>query len=178
VRLSGFAIGRYAVTFDEFDFFCAQTEHPLPADEGWGRENNPVIHVSWYEAQAYVAWLTQLTGRIYRLPTRAEREYAARAGTTTRYWWGDQIDAGDANHIDTPGWGTFSVGSLASNPWGLYNILGNVDEWVEESSDRSARVVCGGNWSSPAVDLQPGTFRFMPPDARNCKTGFRVAREI
>jgi formylglycine-generating enzyme required for sulfatase activity len=125
-----------------------------------------------------VAWLTRRTGQVYRLPSQAEWELCARAGTTTTYWWGNWIEAGDANDIDTPGFGTFSVNSLAPNPWGLYNILGNVDEWVQDSPGPAVRVACGGNWSSPAPELQPTTYRTLPANSSNSKTGFRVVREI
>ncbi len=83
-----FAIGRYAVTFAEYDAFCAGTRRPKPGDQGWGRGLRPVINVSWDDAVAYCAWLSQQTGRAYRLPSEAEWEYAARAGTTTAFWWG------------------------------------------------------------------------------------------
>jgi|GEM_PF-5352091 len=171
-----FYVGRFAVTFEEFDFFCQQTGRPLKEDEDWGRQNNPAIHVSWDEAQAYVLWLTVQTGRVYLLPKYSEWEYAARAGTTTIYWWGDQIEPGDANYLDTPGFGTFSVNSLGPNPWGLYNVLGNVDEWLDDSPEPGFRMIGGGNWCSPAHDLRPDAQRLRVATASNNKTGFRVLR--
>jgi formylglycine-generating enzyme required for sulfatase activity len=171
-----FFIGRFAVTFDEFDYFCQQTGQPLKNDEDWGRQCSPAIHVSWSEAQAYVLWLTVQTGRVYLLPGYAEWKYAARAGTVTTYWWGDQIEPGDANYLDTPGFGTFPVASLGSNPWGLYNVLGNVDEWLNDSPESGFRMVGGGNWCSPARDLRPDLQRLRPETASNNKTGFRVLR--
>jgi hypothetical protein len=91
-----FAMGRYEVTFAEYDKFAQATGREKPSDEGWGRGNRPVINVSWHEATAYAKWLSQQTGQQYRLPTEAEWEYAARAGKTTKYWWGNQIGSNKA----------------------------------------------------------------------------------
>ena len=96
-----FAIGQYPVTFAEYDQFCETKRRRKPEDEGWGRERRPVINVSWEDAQAYVGWLSQETGRAYRLPSEAEWEYACRAGTTTRYSFGDAITPKDANYDDS-----------------------------------------------------------------------------
>ncbi|MEN8220290.1 MAG: SUMF1/EgtB/PvdO family nonheme iron enzyme [Pseudomonadota bacterium] len=85
----GFAMGRYEVTFAEYDKFAEATGREKPSDLGWGRGNRPVINVSWHDAVAYTQWLSQQTGKKYRLPTEAEWEYAARAGTETKYWWGN-----------------------------------------------------------------------------------------
>src|SRR5215472_12773779 len=94
-----FAIGRFPVTFDEWDACAADggCNGYKPADEGWGRGRRPVINVSWDDAKAYVAWLSQKTGKSYRLLSEAEREYVTRAGTTTPYWTGPSISKGDAN---------------------------------------------------------------------------------
>lgn len=92
-----FALGRYPVTFAEYDRFCEATGRKRPGDEGWGRGRRPVINVSWEDATAYCAWLSQETGKTYRLPSEAEWEYACRAGTSTAYWWGDDIGKGNAN---------------------------------------------------------------------------------
>ncbi len=173
-----FYIGRYSVTFGEFDYFCHQTGRPLKPDNGWGRGINPAIHVSWCDAQAYVNWLTLQTGRTYRLPRRAEWVFAARAGTTSAYWWGDDIDEGDANFISTPGYSTFSVNSLRPNPWGLYNVLGNVDEWIDEAVGPDMRLVAGGNWSSTAQELRPESVRMLVANTSNDKTGLRVVGQI
>ena len=93
-----FAIGRYPVTFDEYDGFCEATRREKPADEDWGRGLRPVINVSWQDAQAYVAWLSQETGPPYRLPSEAEWGYACRGRTTTGYSFGDAITPDKANY--------------------------------------------------------------------------------
>ena len=107
--------------------------------QDWGRKTRPVINVSWNEAKAYAEWLTEVTGQSFRLPTEAEWEYAARAGSETHYWWGDDIRQDGrvwANCSDCGSeWGgerTMTVGSFAANPFGLHDMHGNVWEWVED----------------------------------------------
>ena len=139
-----------------------------PFDATWGRGRRPVINVSWYEAKAYAAWLSEQTNKRYRLPSESEWEYAARAGTETAYSWGDEIGVNLANSRDSGSkWSkkqTSPVGSFAPNYFGLYDMHGNVWEWVEDCwhdnyegvpSDGSAwtsdddsdeRVVRGGSW--------------------------------
>ncbi len=131
-----FAIGRYEMTFDEYDQFAEATNRPLPNDFGWGRGRRPVINVSWQDAVAYAKWLSEQTGKRYRLPTEAEWEYAARGGKETAYWWGKDLGKGMAN-CDRCGsqWDhkqTAPVGSFKPNPFGLYDTAGNVSEWVED----------------------------------------------
>ena len=148
VKVAKFALGKYEVTFAEYDKFAKATESRLPEDFGWGRDDQPVINVSWIEAQAYVVWLSQETGERYRLPTEAEWEYAARAGSKTTFSFGD--DVGElcdySNHADSSTeykWrNTYcsdgvssqsaSVGSFRANKWGLNDMHGNVWEWVED----------------------------------------------
>jgi formylglycine-generating enzyme required for sulfatase activity len=146
-----FAMGKYEVTFAEYDRFCLATGRRFPPDEGGGRGRKPVIHVSWNDAQAYVEWLSVQTGQRYRLPTEAEWEFAARAGTeTVRYWGNDAEDACRfANVADLaakevfPGFKvhdchdgfpfTAPAGSFQPNPFGLHDMLGNVWEWCEDT---------------------------------------------
>ena len=117
------AMGKYTITFEEYDQFVASTDAERPADEGWGRGSRPVINVNWLEAKAYAAWLSEQTGKRYRLPSEAEWEYAARAGTETAYSWGDEIGVNRANGHDSGSeWShqrTSPVGSFAPNDFGL-----------------------------------------------------------
>jgi formylglycine-generating enzyme required for sulfatase activity/tRNA A-37 threonylcarbamoyl transferase component Bud32 len=166
-----FAMSQYEVTFDEYDKFCEATGREKPSDSGWGRGNRPVINVSWNDAKAYAKWLSEQTGRECRLPTEAEWEYAARAGTETKYWWGNEVGRNNAN-CDGCGsqWDdkqTAPVGSFKANPFGLYDMNGNVWEWIEDSwhenyngapTDGSARkksnenkvLLRGGSWYDDA----------------------------
>lgn len=139
-----------------------------PDDGGWGRGDRPVIHVSWHDDQDYVAWLSGTTGQRYRLPGEAEWEYVARAGTRTRYWWGDTIGRGDANcRACRDRWAdgrTSPVGSFAANPFGLYDVNGNVGEWVAD---------CWyGNYSGAPSHARAWT------GVRGSAFGFRVARDL
>ena len=130
------AMGQYPVTFEDYDLYVSVMGAERPADEGWGRGRRPVINVSWYEAKAYAVWLSEQTNKRYRLPSESEWEYAARAGTETAYSWGDEIGVNQANGRDSGSkWGgrqTSPVGSFEPNAFGLYDMHGNVDEWVED----------------------------------------------
>ena len=126
-----FAVSKFEVTFDDWDACVAYGDcNPVVRDSGWGRGRQPVINVTWDDAQRYVAWLSRMTGRTYRLLSEAEWEYAARAGTQTAYSWGDEIGKGNANcHGCGSQWDrrqTAPVGSFAANAFGLYDMLGNV----------------------------------------------------
>jgi formylglycine-generating enzyme required for sulfatase activity len=160
VRIPPFAIGRTEVSFDDYDRFARATGRGLPNDRGWGRGQRPAINVSWDDAQAYADWLSEQTGRIYRLPTEAEWEYAARAGTKTPFWTGDCIHTDQANYrgnVDYNGCGantgvyrqqTVPVGSLPANAFGLHEVAGNVYEWVEDCwhDDYQAAPADEGAW--------------------------------
>ena len=144
VSIKAFELGKYEVTFEEYDLFAEATGRPTPGDEGWGRGKRPVINVSWEDAQAYAAWLSERTGQQYRLPTEAEWEYAARAGTTTLFSTGECIHTDQANYdgnYDFNDCGantgvyrqtTVPVNQLLPNPWGLHHVHGNVWEWTQD----------------------------------------------
>ncbi len=143
-----FAIGKYEVTFQEYDRFAAATGAARPNDQGWGRDRRPVINISWMGAVAYADWLSKQTGARYRLPTEAEWEYAARAGVAASRYWGDDPDQGCAyaNAADLDGKQAYvgwiamkchdgevhaaPVGKYRSNDFGLHDMLGNVLEWT------------------------------------------------
>ena len=195
-----FAVGVYEVTFSEWDACVSDggCGGYRPKDRGWGRGRRPVINVSWEDAKAYVEWLSRETGEEYRLLSEAEWEYVARAGTRTRYWWGDKIGLKRASCSGCwDRWGgrqTAPVGSFSANAFGLYDVHGNVNEWVEdcwnesyrgaprdgsawESGDCSRRMLRGGHWSS-----LPGSLRSAVRGPRTIlwfnDPGFRVARTL
>ncbi len=190
-----FAVGRYEVTFEEWDACVADggCDGRRPDDEHWGRGRRPVMDVSWEDAQLYVQWLSRKTGRPYRLLSEAEWEYAARAGTTTPYAVGSTIGPDQANFGSAK---TAEVGSYAANAFGLYDMHGNVWEWVEDcyaDSYRGApddgaavsppgcgwRVMRGGGWNTTSVENMRVAFRLrrVPGSARD-SVGLRVARPI
>jgi len=200
--LEPFAVGRFSVTFDEWDGCLAHggcTHNPN--DESWGRGKRPVINVSWKDAQQYVAWLSKQTGKTYRLLTEAEWEYAARAGSTTRYPWGEEIGEGNAN-CDGCGSSydnkqTAPVGSFKANGFGLFDMHGNVRQWVEDCyhesyqgapADGSAwttqckeddiRVLRGASWGSDPDILRSALRGRYYSDLRVDRTGFRVGRSL
>jgi formylglycine-generating enzyme required for sulfatase activity len=189
-----FAIGVYEVTFAQYDKFAEATGRQKPDDKGWGRDNRPVINVSFDDALAYTQWLSEQTGRTYRLPTEAEWEYVARAGTETRYWWGNQIGVNQANCNNDCGDQfdrTSTVGHFAPNPFGLYDVVGNVREWTcsayidvyngEEhvctTNEKAKRVVRGGAWFLGANNVHIANRYKEQPDKRHIGVGFRVVRE-
>ena len=132
-----FAVAKFALTFDEWDACVKQNAcGAVSNDSGWGRGSRPVINASWDDAQTYVAWLIRITGKKYRLLSEAEFEYAARAGTQTNYPWGDDIGNNNAN-CDGCGskWDakmTAPVGSFKPNAFALFDMHGNVGQWVED----------------------------------------------
>jgi formylglycine-generating enzyme required for sulfatase activity len=203
-----FAMARHEVTFDQWDA-CVRDGgcRHKPDDAGWGRGRRPVINVSWKDAKEYVRWLSRKTGQDYRLPSEAEWEYAARAGTESPFFTGSCISTDQANYdgnYDYGGCGaktglyrakTLPVGSLASNPWGLYDVLGNVWEWTEDcwndsyqgapsdgsawtEGDCSRRVLRGGSWNfRPALVRSANRFRDVT-GGRDYDAGFRPARTL
>lgn len=244
VRIAvGFALGQGEVTVGQFREFVAATKYVSDAEklgsatvyeESSGRiadrrgmswrndyrgeragDNLPVINVSWNDANAYLEWLSARTGKHYRLPTEAEFEYAARAGSTMRYSWGDGdpdrvvgnfTGEGDRSpsrrswtsafpHYSDGYWGPAPVRSFAANRYGLFDMEGNVSEWVEDCwhdnytrapRDSSAwvnpgcerRVVRGGSWGSDPDQVRSAFRIAARTDTRSARVGFRVARDL
>ena len=127
-----FAIGRYEITFAEYDKFADMSGRDRPDDLGWGRGARPVLNVSWYDANAFCIWLGRRTSFSYRLPSEAIWEFAARAGTRSRYAFGNELTMNDANFGDPVVGKTSEVGQYPANAWGLHDMHGNVWEWVED----------------------------------------------
>ena len=194
-----FAVGRREVTFAEWDK-CVDDGgcKSRPQDRGWGRGDRPVINVSWLDAKEFVVWLSRKTGQIYRLPSEAEWEYAARAGTDTPFWWGGAAGSRQANCRECntgQSEQTLPVGTFHANRFGLYDTAGNAAEWVEDCwndnyvgapTDGSAwtsgqcrlRVLRGGSFDSASTYTR-STARFRYDfDVRYYANGFRVVREL
>ena len=224
VTIQPFAIGKYAVTFAEWDACAADGFcRPVPTggekdddtDRGWGRDQQPVIEISWNDIKGeagdgkkgFLAWLNaQVEGSPYRLPTEAEWEYAARGGTTTAFWLGDKITPWDANYdggyayAGGGGQGasrekTLPVRSFEPNPFGLYQVHGNVWEWVEDcwadwyrgaptdgssrtDGDCSKAALRGGSWYDVANWVRSASRQGSRRENRGNTAGFRIARTL
>ena len=194
-----FAIGRYPVTFGEWDQCHREgaCSH-RPNDRGWGRGTGPVFYVSWHDAQEFLAWLEVKTGKGYRLPSEAEWEYAARAGSRTPYPWGSDVGRNRANCSGctaevsdraTP------VGSFPPNRFNLFDMHGNVWQWVADcwnasyaaapadgspwlSGECGKAVVRGGAWGLSPEDIRSARRDGDNKDLRSGRRGFRVARGL
>lgn len=193
-----FAIGIYEVTVDEWDACLREGECRQNPEQG--REGKlPIANVSWDDAQDYVKWLSEKTDRKYRLPTEAEWEYAARARTVTRYWWGDEEGSKRANCTDCgslwDGKDASPVGSFKPNLFGLYDVHGNVWEWTQDCwnpsykeapgdgepwmrGDCLARVLRGGSWALDHEYMRSSRRNRYDRDVRYYLNGFRVVREL
>ena len=206
-----FWMSQTEITFDQYDAYVAdmkrQANSPkqaktvvpeVPGDAGWGRGNRPVINVSWNDAQSYLRWLTQTNkeGMQCRLPSEAEWEYAARAGTQTQYSWGDDIGKNNANCNGCGSeWDdkqTAPVASFPPNQWGLHDMHGNVWEWVQDhwhdnyegspvngdawmiGGNDGRRVLRGGSWFDAPNLLRSAVRSLFTPDYRSFDFGFRV----
>jgi formylglycine-generating enzyme required for sulfatase activity len=200
VTVGSFAIGRYPVTFDEWDACVAAGGcNGVMPKEDWGRGRMPVVDVSWHHALAYTKWLSEATGRSCRLPSEAEWEFACRAGKDTAYYWGDEFDPKMANTKESGPGRTTAVGSFAAepNPWGLHDMSGNVLEWVQDqyhanyadpnrpddgrawvdapAGDNRPRVLRGGSWNHYQVYARCANRLMYTPNDRYFNIGFRVA---
>jgi len=217
----GFWMGQYEVTFEQYDTFTNEMHRAKARDlSNWGRGDRPAIYVKWFYANEFAKWLSKKSGHTYRLPTEAEWEYAARAGTTTAFSFGEH-STGMANHsffkrlldmgkddeklaverklLDQHTWygenagqQTHPVGQKKPNPWGLYDMHGNVWEWtcsiytedysgsescVENEKSNQKRSVRGGSWQFYAKGMRSADRRFFAPVMRLPYIGFRLVRE-
>lgn len=194
VRISPFFISRHEVTFAEWDacVTAGGCQHN-PSDEGWGRGNRPVINVSWDDASEYAAWLSSATGQTWRLPTEAEWEYAARAGTNDAFAFGETLAENQANFGFRLAQ-TSDVGRYPANAFGLHDMHGNVWEWVGDYYDPSyyanapvadpkgpdtghGRVFRGGSWMYDAMAQRSSERNSFAPNFRSKNVGFRLVRE-
>ena len=198
VTIKPFAMAKNEVTFAEYDRYVELTGSRSPNDQDWGREKHPVINVSWEEAVAYAQWLSQATGEHYRLPTESEWEYAARSGGKDETWAGtsDVKQLADYSVYDAER--TEVVGSKKPNGLGLYDMSGNVWEWVEDCwhenynsapTDGSAwldendgscgqRVIRGGSWGNTPENLRASNRNWDYTDNRSNVLGFRLVQDI
>jgi formylglycine-generating enzyme required for sulfatase activity/class 3 adenylate cyclase len=193
VTIKPFAISRYPISVREWNE-CAEAK--ACALVATGKDDAPVTNVSWSDAKQFVAWLAGATRKTYRLPSEAEWEYAARGGTQTRYWWGDQLQPGMANCKNCANAATaeepIKVGSLTPNPFGLYDMGGGVDQWVEDcwhknyqgapsdgspwvESDCTSHVIRSGSWKNDARYVRPANRDSYDTNVRYPTHGFRVA---
>jgi len=207
-----FALGRYPVTVGEWRAFVLATGWQASGDIDWAApgfpqsDEHPVVGVTWFDAQKYVQWLSAATGRRYRLPSEAEWEYACRAGTHTAFSFGDTISTALANYDGTftyngsaPGEyrrGTTPAGMFPPNPWGLYDMHGNVWEWVqdvvhenyegapkdgsawEQGGDQARRILRGGSWLYNPRYLRSALRNGFSAVLSNDIVGLRVVREL
>ncbi len=208
VRIAApFAVSKFEITFAEWDACLAAggCRGYRPADEGWGRDASPAMNISWEDATAYAAWLSAKTGKTYRLLSEAEWEYAARAGTIAAYPDADGLSPTKANYdASTDGTGpsdvnrqrTVPVGSFRPNAFGLYDMQGNVSEWVEDcwndeytaaaptdgsawvAGDCKGHVVRGGSWEDSATELRSAARTGGAKDDRFYTDGVRIARSL
>lgn len=192
-----FALSRHEVTFDEYDAFARATNSELPNSADWGRGDKPVINVSWDDAVKYTKWLSKQTGKRYRLPSEAEWEYAARAGSDSMFHWGNHTGDNLSNCLNCDELkpnekGPVKVGSYSGNAFGLYDMHGNVSEWTGDcwnpayngapydgkmwlSGDCSRRVIRGGDWSQNVNRIRAAARSNADASKRDQNQGFRVA---
>jgi formylglycine-generating enzyme len=193
VTLNAFRMSRYEITFDQFDAFCVATGRKKPDDSGWGRGKLPVINVNWFEAVAFAEWMG------CRLPTEAEWEYACRAGTTTPFSTGENLTTEQANYNGNFPYHNFPkgvhrektlpAGSFQPNAWGLYDMHGNVWEWVADwyenysaeaqvnptgPASGAYKVYRGGGWNLIAQFCRSAKRRYFAPERSFNYIGFRI----
>jgi formylglycine-generating enzyme required for sulfatase activity/class 3 adenylate cyclase len=193
VSIKPFAISRYPISVREWNECAAAKACAFTAT---GKDDAPITNVSWSDAKQFVAWLSGATGKPYRLPSEAEWEYAARGGTQTRYWWGDQFQSGMANCKNcadvAAGEQPIKVGSFTANPFGLYDMGGGVDQWVEDcwhknyqgapsdgspwvEADCGSHVLRSGSWRNDARYARPANRDSYDTNVRYPTHGLRAA---
>ena len=201
VTINAFAMGKYEVTFEEYDLFAVTEGKPLPGDHGWGRGRRPVINVSWDDAKAYADWLSKKTNKHYRLPTESEWEYAARSGAMQEVWAGTSEESHLRDYAvfaENSENKTEKVGTKQANVFGLYDLSGNVWEWVDDylprthertardgsawtekdKTDYHLRVFRGGSWSLIPEYLR-ASYRFRSTTGlKSSHLGFRLAQDF
>lgn len=195
-----FAMGRFEVTFDQWDACMADNVCTFnPDDHEWGRGNRPVINVEYAHAEEFVAWVSAKTGQQYRIPSEAEWEYAHRGGTVTAYPWGDDAGVNKASCKDCKSqWSAHStapVGSFEPNPFGIYDTVGNAFEWVADcwnpthegapmdgsartDGDCRLRAMRGGSFYYYKKVARASYRAKNPANVRSYWLGFRVARNL
>ena len=198
VRVAAFKLAKNEITYELYDLFVLQTGYDIPVDS-WGRGHQPVTNVSWYDVQLFIKWLNSaaMPEKPYRLPTEAEWEYAARAGTQTAYWWGSHKGYNRANCSDCANpWyrQTVPVGTFAANLFGLNDTSGNVYEWTQDCwnshfeqapQDGSARlsdyckyrVIRGGCWYFDHKEMTSASRTWNTATKRDSTIGFRLAQD-
>lgn len=198
VAVDDFYIGKYEVTFAQYDTFCKATGRDKPQD-AWGRGRQPVINVNWHDSVAFTEWLSRETGKTFRLPTEAEWEYAVRGGTKTVYWWGDdwRDDMGTCDNCGEKGdlGQTVPVGYFRANPYGLHDMTGNVYEWCldlkhdtyqnapktaqawTDGGRQGSRIERGGAWRYGTNEFASHARCWDDENHRGNDTGFRVVMQ-
>jgi len=198
IQLQGFSIGRYEVTQGEYRRFATRRNRRIPDNEGWLDDQQPVINISYEDAEAYTKWLTKQTGHRYRVPSEREWAYAAIAGSKTIFWWGKRVGKNHANcGVCGSQWDNLKpapVGSFQPNNFGLFDTVGNVLEWTrscyhpnyknapptgkiwEVDGDCSYRMVRSSAYSSYKRDIRTAKRTRLQPNARTNNLGFRIMR--
>jgi serine/threonine-protein kinase PpkA len=188
------AFSQYEITFAQYDIFAQQTDRPLPKDFGWGRSDRPVVGISYHDALAYAAWLSEQTSQRYRLPTRQEWEFASRAGQAGQYWWGDKRAEKRANckrgcksqYSKLFSSSTAPTGSFDANPYGVYDTAGNVAEWLDacqqwQDANQSrchSTLVAGGSHKDNSRNIQADSTTEITTDSSTQYVGLRLVLEL
>jgi len=186
VTVPDFFMAAHEVTFAQYDVFCLETKREKPADQGWGRGNRPVINITWKDAVAFTKWLSRKSGKTMRLPSEAEWEYAAKGSKSTNFPWGNEIGSNNANCRQCGSeWDKIStapVGSFKANQNGLYDMNGNVYEWVLDAWNNGYEGAPndGSAWMSGDTAQRVsrgGSFNEIPNSLYNTARNWSIAKE-